>query len=71
MNRIIDVTYIDDQKISASIGEMTNNATRPRTLTWLVRWSGLSLESRRLRWKLISGLQARNQDRYRLRDRYA
>ena len=43
MDRIIDATYLYDQKVSRSVGEMTNNATRLRTLTFLLRWSGLSL----------------------------
>ncbi len=43
MDKIIDATYVYDQKVSRAVGEMNNNATRLRTLTLLLRWSGLSL----------------------------
>ena len=43
MKKIIDATYVYDQKVSRSVGEFSNNATRLHVLLLLMRWSGLAL----------------------------
>jgi len=41
-DKIIDATYVYDRK-AVDKPEMQNNATRLRTLTWLMRYSGLAI----------------------------